>query len=152
VNIDNVKNQSLLLERNTKISVDVKTQHDEKFGEIMKTNKAKESSKEKVISEMVDNIDNVKVLLEHDLTVENLKKYKEAVRSFLDYFTKNEMQKETFFVRDSRTFIDKKVSIIKAVDEKINNLTENMLETNRGHLETLHQIGEIKGLILDLFL
>lgn len=114
--------------------------------------KIDESNKSNKFTEMVDNIDKVKVALEHNLTVENLEKYKEAVRSFLNYYTKHELMMESYFVKDSRTFMEKQVSVIKSINEKMSDLTENMLETNRGHLETLHNIGEIQGLIVNLFI
>ena len=122
------------------------------FEQLLNAKSVEESAPQEKIMEMVENIEEVKALLEQDLTVENLDKYKQALRSFLDYYTKNELKMEYYMVRDGRTFTDKKVGVIQTINDKMNSLTENMLETNKGHLETLNKIGEIQGLIVNLFM
>ena len=122
------------------------------FEQYLETEKAEALMPNDQVVEMIDNIEEVKTMLEQDLSVENLDKYKEALRSFLEYYTKNELKMDYYFVRDGRTFMEKKVGIIQTINEKMNDLTENMLETNKGHLETLSNIGEIQGLIVNLFM
>lgn len=122
------------------------------FKELLKNdNKEKIFNTEKV-KELIDNIETVKKTLEHDLTVENLKKYKEAIKSYLSHYTKNELYMEDFFVKDKRSLVEKRLSVIKSVDDKLNDLTENLLDTNRGHLEALNKIGDINGLILNIYI
>ena len=99
---------------------------------------------------MIDNIDDVKKLLEHVVTIENLQKYKEAIKSFLEYYTKNELKMEQYYMRDKKG-IEKKVSIIRSIDQKMNDLTENLLETNKGHLDILQKMGQIQGLLVNLY-
>lgn len=97
---------------------------------------------------MIDSIDKLKRTLEMDLTVENLNSFKEAVKSFLEYYTNHKMSLEDFYLMDEKGY-QKKMRIIRAVDEKVNNLTEHMLETNQGHLELLKSVGEIHGLVIN---
>lgn len=122
------------------------------FDEALKMQKQEPTEGLDKVTEMIDNIEKVKVELENDLTVENLNRYKDALKSFLNHYTQNELQMESFYVKDGRTFMEKKVNIIKSIDENMNSMTENMLETNRGHLETLQKMGEIQGLIINLFI
>lgn len=122
------------------------------FDQLLGTHKTEEVTPNDKMTEMIDNIEEVKGILEQDLSVENLEKYKDALRSFLEHYTKNELKMDYYFVRDGRTFMEKKVGIIQTINEKMNDLTENMLETNKGHLETLSRIGEIQGLIVNLFM
>lgn len=107
---------------------------------------------ESKIPAMIEHISTLKQQLEHDLSVVNLDRYKEALRSFLQHYTQNELTTEHFYVKDSRTFVDKRVGIIRNMDEKLGELTSDMLETNQGHLDTLNKIGELQGLIVNLFL
>jgi uncharacterized protein len=151
VNIEGLNTNKAMLENIQSGTFKNPWKADSEFDGLMKTSKNESIENPNKVIEMIDNIDKVKVKLENDLTVENLDKYKEALRSFLHYYTKNELQMESFYVKDSRTYMEKKVNIIKSIDEKMNDLTENLLETNRGHLETLNKIGEIKGLIVNLF-
>lgn len=49
-------------------------------------------------------------------------------------------------------FYTKKVSIIKTVDENMNELTEDLIGEQTGNLEILRLTGEIQGLLLELTL
>lgn len=102
------------------------------------------------LQQMIESIDALKETLQHDITVENLREYKEAVRSFLDYYTKNELQMQNIYIRDQRGY-EEKLSMIQSIDKKLNQLTENRLETHKGHLEMLRKIGEINGLVVNFF-
>lgn len=106
--------------------------------------------KDSKIQKLIDNIDQLKEHLDQQLTMDGLRDYKEAVRSFLQHYTQNELKMDQQMLKDRRGY-SQKVSIIKSIDGKIGSLTENMLETNQGHLETLRRIGEINGLILNLY-
>jgi len=121
------------------------------FEDMLETKELKKEKDDTALNEMIDNIDGLKKILDFELTVDNLKKYKEAVQSFLEYYTKNELKMEEYVLRDRKGY-QKKLSIIRSIDEKMNNLNENMLESPLGHIETLKKIGEIKGLVVNLLL
>lgn len=101
--------------------------------------------------DMMESLDKLKEKLDFDVTVENLRNYKEAVKTYLDHYTKNELQLEGKYLSDRRGYT-KKLYMIKTVNEKLDSLTERMLETHQGHLETLKKVGEIQGLLVDLYL
>ena len=100
---------------------------------------------------LIQNIEELKEQLDLQLTMDGLLEYKEAVRSFLQHYTQNDLKMEQKMMRDRHGYTQK-LSAISSIDQKINSLTENMLETNQGHLETLKQIGEINGLIVNLYM
>lgn len=149
--IDGVNHQQVMMEGLYSKKTDATSSKQTAFDQLLETQKAEDTTQNDKVVEMIDNIEDVKRDLEQDLTIENLEKYKEAIRSFLEYYTKNELKMDYYSVYDRRTFTDKKVGVIQTINEKVNGLTENMLETNKGHLETLSKIGEIQGLIVNLF-
>lgn len=147
------------IQQNTTSTVQVKTDKKEPSIEGEKTFHNLLEQQEAVIEEkqtsplkeMVQSIDQLKRMLDYELTVENLAKYKESVQEFLTYYTNNELKMEDHFVKDHKGY-EQKVSIIRSVDEKLNDLNENMLESPLGHIETLRKIGEINGLVVNLLL
>lgn len=149
--IDGMNHSQMMVEQNYNKKNEGMNSKQAAFDKLVSAPSTQETAQENKIIEMVDNIEEVKTLLEQDLSVENLEKYKETLRSFLDYYTKNELKMDYYYVRDSRTFMEKKVGIIQNINGKMNEMTENMLETNKGNLELLNKIGEIKGLIVNLF-
>jgi uncharacterized protein len=102
------------------------------------------------INEMLDGIEKIREMLEKETTTENLNEFKSVVKDFLDYYTKNELYTQDYTLRDGRGF-QKKITMVKTVDQKLNNLTEKLLESNFGHLEVLRRVGEIHGLLLDFY-
>ena len=103
------------------------------------------------LSKKEKTIDEFRRSLEFELNVDHLRKYKDAVRDYLDYFTKHHLSLGDHFARD-KMGSELKLKVIRSVDEKVNELTEDMLETNLGHLKTLKGIGEIEGLLVNLYL
>ncbi|RDI40122.1 hypothetical protein DFR59_11238 [Falsibacillus pallidus] len=93
--------------------------------------------------------DQGKVLAE-SRTVDDLRKYKKMVKSFLEDTIKNGMQLEEQrgFNRRGRTKIYK---IVKEVDSKLMNLTKDVLNKEKKGLEILSQVGEIQGMLINIY-
>lgn len=124
---------------------------DDKFQQLMSarmTEVGDDNHEENKLTSLIDTIDKLKQTLDLDLTVENLNSFKDAVKSFLDFYTKEKMGLEDFYMQDDAGY-QKKMRIIRTVDDKVDNLTEHMLETNQGHLTLLKNIGEIHGLVIN---
>lgn len=119
------------------------------FDALLQTGKS-QGTQEKM-AEMIDTIEKLKHTLEYDLSVDNLMEYKEALKSFVDYYTKHELNVHDVLMTDRRGYT-KKMQIVKEVNEKLNDMTSNMLETHLGHLQMLKDIDEIQGLVLNLYL
>ncbi|MGG6433310.1 YaaR family protein [Anoxybacillus sp. D401a] len=82
--------------------------------------------------------------------VEDLKKYKKLVKQFLDDAVKNSLQLEEQrgFSRGGRTKIYK---LVKEVDQKLVELTNAVLEKEKKGLDLLGLVGEIQGLIINIY-
>lgn len=83
-------------------------------------------------------------------TVEDLKKYKRLVKQFLDDAVKNglQLEEQRGFSRGGRTRIYK---IVKEVDKKLIDLTNAVLQKEQKGLDLLGLIGEIQGLIINIY-
>lgn len=83
-------------------------------------------------------------------TIENLKKYKQFVKDFLDDAIKNSLQLEEhrgFNQRGSR----KVYKLVKEVDKKLVDLTNSVLDKEKKGLAILRLVGEVKGLLINIY-
>ena len=83
-------------------------------------------------------------------TVENLRKYKKLVKSFLDDAVKNGLdlqEQRGFNYRGS----SKLYKLVKEVDKKLVNLTNTILDKEQQGLDILGKVGEIKGMLINLY-
>jgi len=85
------------------------------------------------------------------IDVSELKVYKRLVMEFLDEAVRGSARfsKESFLDRRGRHRV---FATVKIVNEKLEELTREVLSTERDHLAILGKIEDIRGLILDLFL
>ncbi|PMC36625.1 DUF327 domain-containing protein [Bacillus sp. UMB0899] len=93
--------------------------------------------------------DQGKVLYE-SRTVEDLKKYKKLVKSFMEEAVNNALQLENQrgFNRRGRTKVYK---IVKEVDSKLIDLTNEVLNKQQKGLNILNLVGEVQGLIINIY-
>lgn len=107
--------------------------------------------REEKFTSMIDTIDKLKRNLEYDMSVDNLMKYKKELQSFVTYYTKNELKVQDVLLTDRKGYT-KKMQVVKDINERLNHMTTNMLETHIGHLQMLKEIGQVQGLILNLYI
>lgn len=101
------------------------------------------------VSSWIQAISQLRQQLELDMRPENLNAYKESVRDFLAYYTKHDITLKEHMTRDDRMYY-KKIRLIHVADEKVDKLTERLLDSQMGRLEILKRTGEIQGLLVDL--
>lgn len=89
--------------------------------------------------------------LANHIDVSELKVYKRLVMEFLDEAVRSssKFSKESFLDRRGRHRV---FSTIKIVNEKLEELTREVLKSERDNLAILGRIEDIRGLILDLIL
>ncbi|MGI6621731.1 MAG: YaaR family protein [Clostridiaceae bacterium] len=89
--------------------------------------------------------------LANHIDVSELKVYKRLVMEFLDEAVRSSSKffKESFLDRRGRHRV---FSTIKIVNEKLEELTREVLSSERDNLSILGRIEDIRGLILDLIL
>lgn len=83
-------------------------------------------------------------------TVEDLRKYKGLVKKFMEEAVNNGLQLEDQrgFNRRGRTKVYK---IVKEIDTKLIDLTNQVLDKEKKGLDILSTIGEIQGLIINVY-
>lgn len=102
------------------------------------------------VQQQVKQIEEQGKKLAESRTIEDLKKYKKLVKQFLDDAVKNSLQLEEQrgFSRGGRTKIYK---IVKEVDKKLIELTNAVLQKEQKGLDLLGLVGEIQGLIINIY-
>lgn len=121
----------------------------EQFESSLKQTEVQGTERVKTLEQWIESLEEIKFRLEQDITKDNLDLYKESVKKFLDYYVKNDLYLSEHSAKDGM-FYTKKIQVIKAVDEKIDALTDNLVNSQMGRLEILKQTGQIQGMLLDM--
>ena len=102
------------------------------------------------MTKMMQDIEDQGKILSTSQTVEDLKKYKKLVKEFLDDAVNNglKLEEQRGFNRRGRTKVYK---IVKEVDSKLIDLTNAVLDKEKNGLNILNLVGEIKGLIINMY-
>ena len=102
------------------------------------------------MTKMMQDIEDQGKILSTSQTVEDLKKYKKLVKEFLDDAVNNglKLEEQRGFNRRGRTKVYK---IVKEVDSKLIDLTNAVLDKEKNGLNILNMVGEIKGLIINMY-
>lgn len=83
-------------------------------------------------------------------SVENLKKYKKLVKDFMEDAVKNglELKEHRGFSQRGSSKIYK---LVKEVDSKLIELTNNTLDKEKSGIELLGLVGEIQGMLINIY-
>lgn len=102
------------------------------------------------LSNMMSQIEEQGKLLGKHQTVDALKKYKTLVKKFMDDAVKNglELQEQRGFNRRGSSKVYK---IVKEVDSKLVDLTNEVLSKEKEGLRILSMVGEIQGLLVNIY-
>lgn len=84
------------------------------------------------------------------MDVRDMKQYRELVKNFLNEVVNrsHEFCRENFLDRRGRHRV---YGIVKLVDKNLDELAAELLKDEKDHLTVLNKVGEIKGLLLDIF-
>jgi len=103
----------------------------------------------KVLEELLDDLHGSGERLKDAQTLENIKKYKESVKSFLKYAVDHMLHIEEntsgLTVLKRKRFI-----LIHVIDQKLERLVTEVLRNQLPQLEILNRINEINGLLVNL--
>lgn len=102
------------------------------------------------LQRLMEDIEDQGNVLAESQTVEDLMKYKKLVREFLDESIKNALalEERRGFNRRGRTKIYK---IVTEVDQKLIELTNAVIDKQEKGLRILDLVGEIKGLLINVY-
>lgn len=105
---------------------------------------------EERLNRLLGDIDRQGEILAERLTFNELVKYKKLIRAFLDEAVKNSFRNE-----ESRSWNrggrPKVYLLVNRIDERLSQLTEEILSREKDALNILKIVGEIKGLLIDLY-
>ena len=84
------------------------------------------------------------------MDIRDLKRYRGLVKEFLNevVYRSHKFSRENFLDRRGRHRV---YGIIRKIDENLDALAEELVADEQDHLSILSRIGEIQGLLLDIF-
>jgi len=84
------------------------------------------------------------------MDIRDLKRYRGLIKDFLNevVYRSHKFSRENFLDRKGRHRV---YGIIRKIDENLDALAEELVSDEKDHLAILSRIGEIKGLLLDIF-
>ena len=84
------------------------------------------------------------------MDIRDLKRYRGLVKEFLNevVYRSHKFSRENFLDRRGRHRV---YGIIRKIDEYLDALAEELVADEKDHLAILSRIGEIEGLLLDIF-
>ncbi len=88
--------------------------------------------------------------LSKKMDVRDMKKYRGLIKSFMNEVVSrsHKFSRENFLDKRGRHRV---YGIIKMVDETLDQLAQELVKDEKDHLAILNKIGEIRGLLLDIF-
>ncbi len=118
------------------------------FQEVMSKNR--QQSVYDKMTKMVQEIEEQGKVLAENRTVDQLRKYKKMIKGFMEEAVQNglQLEEQRGFNRRGRTKIYK---IVKEVDKKLIDLTNTVLDKERKSMDILSMVGEIKGLLINIY-
>lgn len=107
------------------------------------------------VRDLVDELDKRGQALVDHQTPAQIREYQQALASFLDRTMK--LSKEIERVRGKRNLADlrkgneqKEHVIVRTIDEKVDELADNVLKSQQKEINLAERIGELQGLVVDL--
>ncbi|WML46900.1 YaaR family protein [Neobacillus sp. PS3-34] len=102
------------------------------------------------LNKKMQEIESVGEKLADSRTVDNLRKYKKLVKDFMDDAVKNglELKEQRGFSHRGSSKIYK---LVKEVDKKLIDLTNAVLDKEHKGLDLLGMVGEIKGMLINIY-
>lgn len=118
------------------------------FTEVM--GKKRENLLHEKMTKMMQDIEEQGKVLSESRTIDDLKKYKKLVKEFMEDAVNNglQLEEQRGFNRRGRTKVYK---IVKEVDKKLIDLTNAVLEKEQKGLDILNLVGEIKGMLINIY-
>ncbi|WP_216829490.1 YaaR family protein [Alkalihalobacterium elongatum] len=118
------------------------------FAEVM-GNQRDEQAYER-INQLMQKIDDQGKVLSETRTVDELRKYKALIKEFMEDAVSLglRLEEKRGFNRRGRTKVYK---IVQEVDRKLLDLTNAVLDKQKRGLEILDMVGEIKGLLVNIY-
>lgn len=102
------------------------------------------------LRQLLGKIEEVGSRLSQNMTLENLTAYKKLVKQFMHEAVQFglELELQQGFNRRGRT---KQYQLVKEVDHKLIELTDEVMQKEKDQLQVLELVGEIKGMLINIY-
>jgi uncharacterized protein YaaR (DUF327 family) len=118
------------------------------FSEMMQQNDGKTAATE--LNRMLEQIQLQGERLSKSMTVRELRQYKLLIKKFLEETARRGVQ-----LRDTKGWDrrgrSKRYKLLEEIDENLLAMADDLLEHEHGRIEILQKIGEIRGMLINLF-
>lgn len=131
-------------------SKEIKSAETSSFQQILtekQTNFAKEQ-----LNTLLEDINKQGEKLGRSRTLKDLHHYKKLIKSFLQQVVKFGLSLEETSSFSSMNNRERKLKVINEIDTHLLKLSKDVLETEDQNIRLLDRMGEIKGLLIDLYL
>ena len=124
-------------------------ENDEQF-RFMLMSKIEEEGLQERLSLMFDNITMQGEKISKHADVRDMKRYRSLIKDFLNEIVNrsHKFSRENFLDRKGRHRV---YGIIRLIDQNLDELAEELMKEEKDHIAILGKIGEIRGLLLDIF-
>ncbi|TSB46672.1 YaaR family protein [Alkalicoccobacillus porphyridii] len=118
------------------------------FSEVM--NKQRVDKAMEQLTKLMQQVEDQGKVLSETRTVDELRKYKKLVKDFMEDAVAHglSLEERRGFNRRGRTKIYK---LVQEVDKQLIDLTNDVLNKEKSSLDILNKVGEIKGLLVNLY-
>ena len=116
----------------------------------MLASRIEETQLQQVLTQMMEEIESQGNRLAKHHDIRDMKRYRSLVKGFLNEIVtrSHSFSRENFLDRRGRHRV---YGIIRLVDENLDALAQELVKDEKDHLAILAKIGEIRGLLLDIF-
>lgn len=125
----------------------------EKIGEEFKfalTSAIEDADLQQQLERMLKDITKQGELIARHMDIRDMKKYRGQIKEFLNEVVNrsHKFSRENFLDRKGRHRV---YGIVRLVDSNLDELAQELCEEEKDHIKILSKIGEITGLLLDIF-
>lgn len=101
------------------------------------------------IKEMINNISNQGNKIAEHMDIRDLKVYRTMISTFVNEVVSNshKFSRENFLDKRGRHRV---YGIVRLVNEKLDELAQELIKSEKNQIDILDRVGEIQGLILDI--
>ncbi len=126
-------------------------QQQESDFKFMLANHIEESELQNRLSMLMEDITMQGKKISKKMDIRDMKRYRALVKDFLNEVVtrSHKFSRENFLDRRGRHRV---YGIIRRVDETLDSLAQELVKEEKDHIAILGMIGEIKGLLLDIFM
>ena len=146
--MDNMKISEILTNPNP--GIDRTTQSRDDTFKFMLVSNIAEQELQKKIGGLMSQIDEQGKKISKKKDIRDMRRYRELIKELLNevIYRSHEFSRENFLDRRGRHRV---YGIIRLVDKNLDELAEELMKDEQDNISILSKIGEIQGLLLDIF-